>query len=491
MRGGAVLAAAALVPLTASPATTALSRADSELEVGSSRLAQPVLLARPGGGGVFKGRNLKWRTAPAAQHQRCHATEPLCVHWTTGTDDAPPTADSSPANGVPDQVDDTLAAAGTAWKVIVEDLGFRAPLPDDRSRFDGGDKRFDIYLADTGARKLSGYVSSDDPRLSDKSSYKFADVSAFMVIDNDFRSSQFPKGTVADNLRATVAHELFHASQFAYDHAEDKWFTEGTATWVEDEVFDDVNLNRGSLNKSASATPTTPLDLGRRGYEYGSWLFFRYLSEKFGPGIIRQAWRQADDSAAQVSTDRLRTYSTRALARALAKKGRDLHTVFAGFMRDNLTPKKTYDEGATYPKPTPVRVTVSRHNHGNTGWLSLPLDHLSSVYVTLVPGKKAPVTGKLRLRVDGPGKASGPKFVGAVRFANGHSKNFAIGLNRSGEGTTQVAFGRKRVAGVDVAMVNSSTRMKHCFPRHRTSLACGGRPQDDDRPYRLRGSLVR
>ena len=44
-------------------------------------------------------------------------------------------------------------------------------------------------------------------------------------------------------LRVTAAHEFFHAIQFAYDVKEDLWFMEGSATWVEDEVYDSINDN--------------------------------------------------------------------------------------------------------------------------------------------------------------------------------------------------------------------------------------------------------
>ncbi len=49
--------------------------------------------------------------------------------------------------------------------------------------------------------------------------------------------------TPIENLQVTVAHEYFHAIQFAYDYFEDGWCMEATAAWVEDEVYDEVNDN--------------------------------------------------------------------------------------------------------------------------------------------------------------------------------------------------------------------------------------------------------
>lgn len=38
--------------------------------------------------------------------------------------------------------------------------------------------------------------------------------------------------------RITVAHELFHHFQYAYDYQEEDWIKEGTARWSEDIIFD-------------------------------------------------------------------------------------------------------------------------------------------------------------------------------------------------------------------------------------------------------------
>ena len=58
----------------------------------------------------------------------------------------------------------------------------------------------------------------------------------------------------------TAAHEYFHATQFAYDIAEDGWFLEATATWAEDELYDDVNDNVQYLTDSPITHPGQPID---------------------------------------------------------------------------------------------------------------------------------------------------------------------------------------------------------------------------------------
>ena len=105
-----------------------------------------------------------------------------------------------------------------------------------------------------------------------------------------------------DPLQVTVAHEFFHAVQFAYDAFEDAWFMEGTASWMEDEVYTDVNDNLQYLADSPLRHPEEPLDFGTQNYLgwYGSWVFFRFLEEYIAdqpdPSIVRAAWEAADGS---------------------------------------------------------------------------------------------------------------------------------------------------------------------------------------------------
>ena len=123
------------------------------------------------------------------------------------------------------------------WATEIGELGYRAPLSDLDSFENGGDGRLDIYLADVGAEALFGWCTSDDP-----ASYATYRVSAFCVIDEDYTNRAFGIDPLPA-LKATAAHEFFHAVQFGYDWLEDLWLMEGTAAWIEDEVFDGVNDN--------------------------------------------------------------------------------------------------------------------------------------------------------------------------------------------------------------------------------------------------------
>jgi len=457
----------------APPEKGADNRLDTRLQT-----SHGVMLARPDEGGVFQGRNMKWDAQEAGSSPLCHGSLPICVHW---TDDGPSAATLSHAQ-------DTLGAAATSWQVIVEDLNFRAPLPDTRSTVDGGNSKYDIYLADTGSVDLSGYTSSDDSRLSKNSNYRYRDVSAFSVIDNDFRDGQFDNGaSQLDRRRAAVAHELFHASQFAYDHAEDLWLVEGTAAWIEEQVFDSVNLNRAWLKRGPLSRNFDPLDLGRNGNQYGSWAFFQYLSERYGAGFVRQIWRYADDSPQQRGDKRTQTYSMRAVARALNQRDKSLANVFAAFARDNLRPGRAYEEGESFPRPDVVPFLLDRRSD-DTGWLGLGLRHLSSAYVSFRPSNDAPRVGQVRISANGPDRRFYPRFWVTVQFKSGKIDHRSVRLGKHGDGSVRVSFGRKKVAAVDVSMVNASGRMSKCWKRD-TPFSCSGRPLDEGKNYKIRARL--
>ena len=73
----------------------------------------------------------------------------------------------------------------------------------------------------------------------------------------------------------TAAHEFFHAVQFHYDIGEDIWFMEGTATWIEDEAYDDVNDSLRYLPSGPMGQPLVPLDRNTGFRIYGTWIFWR------------------------------------------------------------------------------------------------------------------------------------------------------------------------------------------------------------------------
>ena len=225
--------------------------------------------------------------------------------------------------------------------------GYRRPKPDGTK---GGDARIDIYL-DSLEPGLYGYCTTDQKKLEKPGHY---DVWAYCVLDNDYAG--FTSHTPLQNLQVTAAHEYYHATQFAYDIADDPWFLEATATWAEDELYDDVNDNFQYLQDSPITHPTKSMDTFKNGavFHYGVWNFFRYLSEAFPtktgamPDLLLKMWQYADSSKGP----RKDKYSTEAIDKALKKAGKvRLSEMFANYSAATRVTRTVFNEGAATGYP--------------------------------------------------------------------------------------------------------------------------------------------
>lgn len=406
----------------------------------------------------------------------------VCVHWVASTSDAPDLTDAD-VNGVPDWIDTTLATMEEVWQKEVTDAGYRAPKPDLTSTNHGPDGKLDVYVADLGDDGLYGYCTTDDPNAIDPgTTYQFWDFSAYCVLDNDYSPAQF--GTVTNGvaaLQVTAAHEFFHGVQFAYDAHEDRWFIEGTATWMEDEVYDDVNDNLQFLRgASPLRQPFVPLDLARKGFQYGAWIFWRFLSEYFGsdpstpdPTIVRRAWELADASAA--GSDE---YSLQAAAAAVGERDQSFRFAFADFAAWNAIPRDFYSEGSSYPVPEPADSWRLTNRRVLTGGQAVRLDHLTNTYVVFRPGRGIRRTATLGVVVSTPKYRRGPEATLLVVYRSGKILYRPFQL----PDTTfqRVPFGRGKVARVVLVLTDASTRFA-CWQNR--PYSCQGQPRDDDQVF--------
>jgi len=410
----------------------------------------------------------------------------LCVHWVSSTDDAPPLSDAN-GNGVPDQVDRTLVAFEAAWAFEVGKLGFRAPRSDQTSQDHGPDGRLDIYLADVGRVDLDGYVATDDPNASD-GSYQYRNYSAYIVVDDDFSVPQLGATGGSGGLRATAAHELFHAIQYAYDAGEDEWLMEGTAAWMEDLFADDVNANRVWLKESPLTQPWIPVDSGQGLHPYGAWIFWRFLSEIVGTGpsdasIVKRVWELAADAPGDANL-----FSARALETALRERGRDLGGVFATFGLWNLVPSAFYEEGAAYPHTPIARSHRLNVHHPIARWSVLRLDHLTTGSVSFTPSQGAPASAWLRLVLDAPPRRNGSGARVMIIGRSGAIRLEPVQLDDHGDAVLRVPFGRLTVRRVVLVYANANTSF-NCWTG--AGYSCNGRSHADRLPFRYLAALVR
>lgn len=442
----AALGVALLLPLT-SPAAAAPTKQASP----STAAARPTNPDDPRGD-AYTTKKVK---------SKCSAH--VCVHWVNTTVDKPPA-------GQPDVV---LTQMNKIWKFEVNKLGFRAPLPDGKR---GGNKKLDVYLKDVGSKGYAGYCTKD------KKVGNGYLASAYCVLDNDFRPDQFDGHKALNTLRATAAHELFHAIQLAYDSDEDAWLVESTATWMEERYADKVNDNRKYLPSSQIALPWSPLDMAGSGgtTQFGNWIWWEYLtkSRKLGDKIVRTVWENAGEYKGGGGMS-----STRAVVKALKKKG-TFNKLYRDFAAANTTPAKTYEEGAAWPVSAPMDADPVLTSGKSTGG-SLEVDHLASRHVRIRPGSS--VTGankRLLVKIDGPSSKSAPAAVVQVRYKSGKVTRKVLALDADGKGKGTVLFDASQISSVIVTVVNASTRFD-CWTRPSADPAysCTGNPRDDNRVF--------
>lgn len=408
----------------------------------------------------------------------------VCIHYVTTGQHKVATTDTAPANGTPDYVDFALATMTDVHGTYVA-AGYRPPLPDGDVEENGGDARTDIYLGEIGPQGLYGYCTKD----ADSSGRT---VPAYCVLDNDYSSDEFPTNTPTENLQVTAAHEYFHAVQFGYDFREDGWFLEATATWAEDELFDDVDDNVFYLQDSPLTRPRKSMDQFGGLFHYGVWSFFRYLTERYPaaegdmPTLVRQMWEAAD--AAPGGPDE---YSLQAVETVLTGRGQALTDAFARFAQANRFPGRNYEEGAAndYPAaPLVDQVTLSQ-KAPSSGTSKLTLDHLSSGTVRYVPGSTLP--GRLwRLRVDLDlmGRAKQPAALVTVMRKEGGPRVMRVSLDSQGDARKVVQFSSSTVKYVELTVVNASD---HFACGSNREFSCEGRPKDDNRVQEFTARAVK
>jgi hypothetical protein len=444
----------------------------------SQRRVADGLLARPTDGAADR-----WGDGYSTAEATPYCSTNACFHWVASTVDAPPPTDAD-ADGVPDWVESTASEFETVWSTEIGTFGFRAPKSDLTSANPGPDGRLDVYLAQLADDGAYGYCASDDPAIRpDATTF---DASAYCVIDNDFAELG---GVPA--LEATLAHEFFHAVQFAYDITEDRWWMEATATWIEDEVFDAIDDNVQYLGASPLAKPRTPLDSNNASFGvYGDWIFFRFVSELFASAgvhdtsVVRRAWELAD--AASGGPD---TYSIQAIAAASKAAGMSFRELFARFGMDNDVARAWYEEGAAndYPVP-PLADKVAITSRRDAVADAYRTKHLTNTYVRFVPRRGVTSSARLVVAVDLPPYRTGSEASVVTISTAGEVAFRRVRLNADGNGRVRVPFGRASVTAVDLVLTNASTRTR-CWVDPNARYSCWGEPKDDGAAYAFAAAL--
>ena len=226
------------------------------------------------------------------------------------------------------------ATYDSVFKFITENLSFNAPPIDDISS-----PEYDVYVYDIGDY---GMTTPEQPAPS--ASYPNA-YTSYIHMDNTFDNT-YAKGV--DAMQVTAAHEFLHMVQIGYrSHTtteyDSRWLFEGTATWMEDTAYDDVN-------DYVQYIPHYFISLDKSFYtfnglhEYGSCLFYHMLDQKYGLDIIRSIW---ENFAKNNVFDAVET-ALEAVGSSFALELGD-HMIWNYFTELRADPERYYDEGELYP----------------------------------------------------------------------------------------------------------------------------------------------
>ena len=501
------------VPATRQQATQALKEVQDLFSPMSRREARAKLSSGEGKDATMALRDLSLRLSSLSATDRSSAYEEfqrpwrdgafhvqcrdnICVHWISPSEvgNSEVLRENATADSWATTTLNTLVDVSRAYR----QAGYRtpradAPRPDGQPYF-GGSAATDIYLRDVGDEGKYGYCTVDvnssgyyvfKPSIPGRSS----DLPAFCVLDNDYLNPGFGARSPLQNLQVTAAHEYFHAVQFAYDYLEDRWFMEATATWAEDNlgpVYDAINDNVQYLRSSQLRYPGVSLDTfnGANGFlHYGDWLYFEYLTERLParqgrlPVLVRRMWQYADSLGVDL-------YSTKAIAAALRERHVPFNWMFGQYAAANRHPATAYAEGrANHYPPGRARKTVRlKPGHPSTSG-SYEVDHLASAAVRMIPRRLPKKSTRLTLKVNMANKRSGSVAMVVVTFKDGRVVTRSMKLNRKGDGRIRTAFSSRKVAAVDIVLVNASHSYTRCW--HNTPYSCSGTPRNDDRTERF------
>jgi hypothetical protein len=426
---------AAQAPAELTPVLIRLSQALPRLE-GHDRKVANRILARPSDP---KDPD-SYQVEEADESPACDAD--FCVHWVDRTRDRPRRADSD-HDDIPDYVESVLATARESFDVENNDLGWTEPAGDGMRGEGTGTDKTDAYLLELNGTYF-GYASPDGGQGRQTSRH------AYLVLDNDYEEFAERGFTALEALRVTFAHEYNHVLQFTYDSLEDLWMFEATATWMEEQVYPDVDDYLTYLPPFArsSRVPLTGNDAtGLKIYGAAAWN--HVLAETGSAALVREAW---DDSA---SLPAFRHLSVAAYDSALEGDGNPFASLgheFFEFATATAEWRSSSDFPDAVDHPDMKRAGELRPGEART----ITLDHLAYALLK-VPARLA--THELELRVRAPdGTRSGLDLVGRRGSAtSGSVDSSPVFLDDGGSGAA--ALTGDEFARVTAVIVNADARV--------------------------------
>jgi len=264
-----------------------------------------------------------------------YGTTNFMFHWTNGTDggtalDAVNKTDSN-ENGIPDHVENFGVIFEEVRDFLLNVKGFKAPPADTAEPNDQNnrnpDGRYDVFFYAFNAGGYAQWEAIDSPSPS------------YIGMRSDYTGWADPWNTKYGVMQAIAAHEFFHAIEFVYDVSEGLLWMEMTATYMEDEVYPDVNRNYYFLWDWFETCDVNGLLSTDGDHEYGDFIFLKRLSEDFGDGIIKEIWEEFGKPNVRGLT---------AIRNVLQTKNTTLWDEFSRFIMANFFLEEMYAAGTDY-----------------------------------------------------------------------------------------------------------------------------------------------
>jgi hypothetical protein len=286
-----------------------------------------------------------WGYTPPASLTESVTSEHFVIHYTS--------ANGDPNAILPRRAQTFSDAAERAYALEVDEWHFPAPVDD-------GDGRTDVYVY-SDERTAGAALTHVDwpPPAGTRSS------SAWVSI---------PRG--AGNF--IVAHELFHVLQFAR-FVYWGWATEPSAVWAHLNVTGQggwPGIYADPWDALDCRSESDPYACGGDPLGYGRWIFFEYLSERYGgPDFVNAVGRRL---AARGQSD-WHASPTQALEDALADNGTSVASTFVGYVRSTIAADWTLP-GIGHSLPSAETYGTTRDAQTKT----VAVGHLAARYVDLI-----------------------------------------------------------------------------------------------------------
>ncbi|MDC0707486.1 hypothetical protein POL68_03290 [Stigmatella sp. ncwal1] len=390
------------------------------------------------------------------------------LHFSRSGPNAVAAADSD-GNGVPDSVE-VAARMYDRVAAFYGGLGYRLP-PEDTALpggSNGGDEKFDVYLVDFALRADGAYRMDGCLGVG-------TNCVGHILQENDFVGYSYR--SYEEAVATLASHEFFHAVQAVYHTGLGIVAGEGTAVWATERfepALDDLEHFSSSYMTRPDRTLVVDPDGPAQSFSYGSSLFFQFLGERFGDGLIRSLWEESVLSPSAPWPELLETCLRR-------DWGSDFDRAFAEFAQWNLSTGSHwqagpggYARGAGYaelvlaPKALPVDETSVRVAPAATRYFEVA-GGAETVSVVFLP-REGDETGALHLMV----AAHAPQAVLRVARAEGLGP---LTVQLPAQDATRVS-----VAVVDGRRQGTGRYGRLCVAHSATATPCGELSPDAGTP---------